>query len=67
MEDLICIASDNSATMRDDLISWLYYFYRLHPEYSDWNFDDITGGKDNFIDLAEYEEVKEFLKKHTNK
>lgn len=64
VEDLIYIASDNRAMSKSNLIDWLNSFYMLNPEYSNWNFDDITGGEDYFFDLAEYEDVKEFFKKN---
>lgn len=64
MEELIYVTSDNSAMTRDDLMNWLKLFYKLHPEYSDWNFDEITGGKEYFFDLKEYNEIKEFFKKN---
>lgn len=64
MKDLIYIASDNSAMSREDLMSWISMFYIFHPEYSNWGFDSITGGKDNFLDYESYKEMKKFYDKH---
>lgn len=67
MERIIYIADDNSGMQRDDLEDWLHIFYEIHSEYSDWDFDDITGGKDNFLDLIIYQEIKDNFKNKNEK
>lgn len=63
MKRIIYIASDNSGMEREDFVDWINSFSEIYPEYSHWDFDDTTGGKDNFLDLADYEDLKEIFKK----
>lgn len=64
MEGLIYIASDNSAMLREDLINLMSFFYKFHPGYSNWDFDSITGGENNFLNYESYKEMKKFYDKH---
>lgn len=60
MDKAIYMASDGSIMSKIDLTDWLSIFKNIHPEFADWNFDDITGGTDSFLDNDEYCEVKVF-------
>lgn len=51
--------TENSEIMGDvDLLAYLKWFKVLHPEYTDWGFDDITGGIDQFFEEVDYYKMK---------
>jgi len=51
--------TENSEIMGyDDLLSYLKWFKILYPDYTDWGFDDITGGIDSFFEEVDYYKMK---------
>jgi hypothetical protein len=58
MEDFIYLNDDNNMLTFSDLWSYLISFYKIHPEYDAWGFDEITGGESNFFNPKDYELMK---------
>jgi hypothetical protein len=61
MNSIIYIASSGEGMNKDDLIDYLKSFYKINPQYEDWDFNDITGGVKEFAHPFEYKELKRYF------
>lgn len=64
MEDYIYSASDGSRMTTEDVIGWMKAFREINPKYSNWDFDQITGGASEFVSLSDYFELKDIFENY---
>lgn len=65
----VYIASDSSLMTESDLLDWLKYKIKNGSYADELDFDDITGGIDEFIENNDYYKIKnkfEELKQNLN-
>lgn len=58
MNDIIYLSLSNEGMTVEDVVVYAKFFRKLHIEYSDWSFDQITGGVGEFLDEQAYFYIK---------
>ncbi len=58
----IYVASDNSIMSESDLITWLAWVVENNTALDEIDFDSITGGVDDFLEVEDYYRVKNIFK-----
>lgn len=56
--NIVYIGSSGEVMTLDDVIGYVLNWEIIHPEYANWDFDQITGGVEEFIDLTAYYHIK---------
>lgn len=64
MLEIIFKTSDGSDMSYEDLVNYLNNLLRFFPEREDWNFDELTGGRNCFFTYEAYLKTKKWHEKY---
>lgn len=58
----IYVSVDNNYMTLEDIEAYVRWVFEYYPERIDWTFDELTGGRSEFLCRESYEQTKSFYK-----